>query len=486
MAYLSHVEPHPNLTCSSPVAEGYASTDDISETSAYPVSESTVTRDGDSASIEMDKSEEEEEVMLDQVIDLGGRQNIGLGIQDHTAEGTARKTFDDVGTPTGHHANIPLPNGDDIEPKSPYSPKTWGSNFWVLITDPITSTTFYANPSTGDCTWDPPNGAFILPQQAEGEFWELSDEKRGGRKYYYHTGTGTVQWQKPEGPNKLVIPLGVIQMMSAKRGRKSPEEHSNRSPGVDEEFSGPASHNTLGTPQTPRKSILRHGSTDPQNSYLTPPRHVTYKGSTSYHDQQFPSSNLHKTPHPKAQHNDFFSRQNLPKVYQAGTMEPPSSTHNIIPPLPSTSQDLPGRGPVPRRSLSKLKISPLPLSLSLPLPKWGKRPHPPVSTSDANIPRSPILPSGIGDLSGNVATSNDMLRVEGAYWEVDKGSKDNVGAKGRSASGRERRESSVKSISRGRARQHTTPALSKDVASVHNRDSNLSGDCLVSIIPQRS
>lgn len=34
-------------------------------------------------------------------------------------------------------------------------------------------------------TWDPPIGAFLLPRQTEGEWWELGDVTRGNTSYYY-------------------------------------------------------------------------------------------------------------------------------------------------------------------------------------------------------------------------------------------------------------------------------------------------------------
>uniref|UniRef100_A0A0W0FWJ9 Rho gtpase activator n=1 Tax=Moniliophthora roreri TaxID=221103 RepID=A0A0W0FWJ9_MONRR len=84
----------------------------------------------------------------------------------------------------------------------------WGSNFWVTLVDPQTQSSFYACPATGQVSWDPPVGNFVLPPSAEGEWWELSDDSRGGIPYYYHTKTGETVWERPEG---FVIPLGIIQ-----------------------------------------------------------------------------------------------------------------------------------------------------------------------------------------------------------------------------------------------------------------------------------
>ncbi|KAH7920691.1 RhoGAP-domain-containing protein [Leucogyrophana mollusca] len=92
--------------------------------------------------------------------------------------------------------------------------ETWGSNFWVTLADPQTSTLFFACPATGQVSWDPPVGTFVLPPNPEGEWWELSDESRGGIPYYYQTKSGETVWERPEG---FVIPLGIIQQTALGR-----------------------------------------------------------------------------------------------------------------------------------------------------------------------------------------------------------------------------------------------------------------------------
>ncbi|KAJ3517629.1 hypothetical protein NLJ89_g368 [Agrocybe chaxingu] len=85
---------------------------------------------------------------------------------------------------------------------------TWGSNFWVTLVDPQTQTSFFACPATGQVSWDPPVGTFVLPPSEDGEWWELSDDSRGGIPYYYQTKTGETVWERPSG---FVIPLGILQ-----------------------------------------------------------------------------------------------------------------------------------------------------------------------------------------------------------------------------------------------------------------------------------
>ncbi|KAG8848131.1 hypothetical protein FRB91_011175 [Serendipita sp. 411] len=85
----------------------------------------------------------------------------------------------------------------------------WGSNFWVTLLDPQTGAEFYACPATGECSWEPPFGNFVLPLNEKGQWWELSDDSRGGIPYYYHTVSGETRWEKPD--DEFVIPLQIIQ-----------------------------------------------------------------------------------------------------------------------------------------------------------------------------------------------------------------------------------------------------------------------------------
>ncbi|KIP02863.1 hypothetical protein PHLGIDRAFT_122081 [Phlebiopsis gigantea 11061_1 CR5-6] len=90
----------------------------------------------------------------------------------------------------------------------------WGANFWVTLADPQTGVSFYACPATGEVSWDPPVGNFLLPPSTEGEWWEMMDEQ-SGLPYYYHTKTGETVWERP--PQAFVIPLRVLQNTALSR-----------------------------------------------------------------------------------------------------------------------------------------------------------------------------------------------------------------------------------------------------------------------------
>ncbi|CAE7178082.1 unnamed protein product [Rhizoctonia solani] len=101
-------------------------------------------------------------------------------------------------------------------------PTAWGSNFWVTIIDPQTQNHFYACPATGECSWDPPAGNFVLPPSNEGEWWELHDESRSPPvPYYHHTRTGETSWTRPKGA--FIIPLGIVQTTTL--GRRLSRTH---------------------------------------------------------------------------------------------------------------------------------------------------------------------------------------------------------------------------------------------------------------------
>ncbi|KAG2072252.1 hypothetical protein BDR04DRAFT_1013964 [Suillus decipiens] len=121
----------------------------------------------------------------------------------HTTDTSAIPQVNVNGEPVGLRPSASLGRADAEDAR-------WGSNFWVTLVDPQTSTVFFACPATGQVSWDPPAGTFVLPPSTEGEWWELSDDSRGGIPYYYQTKTGETVWERPDS---FVIPLTVIQVI---------------------------------------------------------------------------------------------------------------------------------------------------------------------------------------------------------------------------------------------------------------------------------
>ncbi|KAK7057442.1 Rho gtpase-activating protein 39 [Favolaschia claudopus] len=144
---------------------------------------------------------------------------------------------------------IPSKSLSSISTNPTENEAAWGSNFWVTLDTQQTQTSFFACPSTGQVSWDPPIGNFVLPPSAEGEWWELSDESRGGLPYYYQTKTGETVWERPS--SAFVIPLGIIQntalgrrLSQVNRFSKGPDDlpgPSNPAPGYrrSKSYTGP-------------------------------------------------------------------------------------------------------------------------------------------------------------------------------------------------------------------------------------------------------
>ncbi|WWC92229.1 uncharacterized protein L201_007183 [Kwoniella dendrophila CBS 6074] len=169
----------------------------------------------------------------------------------------------------------------------------WSLQFWVTIADPLTQHVFFACPASGQCSWDPPVGAFVVPRSPDGEWWELADATRGNRSYYYNTLTGKTQWTRPGG-NAFVIPLGLIQQ-SALPTRPSPQSPSSRiipttpsrSNRQIRQLDNPTSPNSLQTPSA--NSSYPRPPNSPLNSIPRPihspsksTRSVSISPSSSY------------------------------------------------------------------------------------------------------------------------------------------------------------------------------------------------------------
>ncbi|KAK8850469.1 hypothetical protein IAR55_004387 [Kwoniella newhampshirensis] len=126
-------------------------------------------------------------------------------------EGFDGQGLEDNGTELGHRGY--LPTGMDVRDalaRCEDPTLGWSLQFWVTIADPLTQHVFFACPASGQCSWDPPVGAFVVPRSPDGEWWELADATRNNRSYYYNTLTGKTQWIRPGG-DAFVIPLGLIQ-----------------------------------------------------------------------------------------------------------------------------------------------------------------------------------------------------------------------------------------------------------------------------------
>ncbi|KAL7423882.1 hypothetical protein Q5752_001467 [Cryptotrichosporon argae] len=188
---------------------------------------------------------------------------------------------------------------------------SWSLQFWVTIADPVSQHVFFACPASGQASWDPPVGAFVVPRSPQGEWWELADPSRGNRSYYYNTLTGETQWPRPEG-DAFVIPLGLIQRNALPQhpGRAAESTKVSRSsskPKLDTTRAGPPL-NSPTAPATPRRdrasvahvaSPLSASPATPSRSGATPaPTRVKPSPRMSTVPVRFSSLLVHAGPQP--------------------------------------------------------------------------------------------------------------------------------------------------------------------------------------------
>ncbi|CAG9560291.1 unnamed protein product [Danaus chrysippus] len=80
---------------------------------------------------------------------------------------------------------------------------------WVEIIEPKTKEHMYANLTTGECVWDPPEGVKVKRTDSS-QWWELFDTNTH-RFYYYNASTQTTVWHRPTDCD--IIPLAKLQTL---------------------------------------------------------------------------------------------------------------------------------------------------------------------------------------------------------------------------------------------------------------------------------
>uniref|UniRef100_A0A8D8AFR3 Rho GTPase-activating protein 39 n=1 Tax=Culex pipiens TaxID=7175 RepID=A0A8D8AFR3_CULPI len=103
---------------------------------------------------------------------------------------------------------------------------------WVEIIEPRTKEHMYANLTTGECVWDPPEGVVIKRTDAS-QWWELFDTNTC-RFYYYNVASQKTVWHRPQ--NCDIIPLAKLQTLKQntdpgerKDGGTLPHHHTSTS-----------------------------------------------------------------------------------------------------------------------------------------------------------------------------------------------------------------------------------------------------------------
>ncbi|XP_022209823.2 hornerin [Drosophila obscura] len=98
---------------------------------------------------------------------------------------------------------------------------------WVEIIEPRTKEHMYANLTTGECVWDPPEDVPIKRTDSS-QWWELFDTNTQ-RFYYYNAATQKTVWHRPSKCD--IIPLAKLQTLkqntdpSERREQTTPQKH---------------------------------------------------------------------------------------------------------------------------------------------------------------------------------------------------------------------------------------------------------------------
>ncbi|KAI0259211.1 hypothetical protein BC834DRAFT_1018360 [Gloeopeniophorella convolvens] len=329
-------------------------------------------------------------------------------------------------------------NGSPIRPRQPRTSTSstpsqddaaWGSHFWVTLVDPQTQVSFFACPATGQVSWDPPVGNFVLPPNDNGEWWEIGDESRGGIPYYYHTKTGETVWEKPEG---FVIPLTVLQNTALGRRLSksfSPSaDHTSTAP-APEQDQRPAARRSRSYTKEVRTSIQAPGrlqasasgpipsakrSPNPppiaRRSLSTDPHHST-PSRLAPALPPIPGSEASAPPTPTASHRSFVPTRSPPQSLNAAVerlaQTPPRSPGAISRTSKTSSESGYASAPESTRGKPKLTIQrpdkknvppvpqrPIPTTPTTPTTRGprvgGKQISGPVPNADATAQLSPV------------------------------------------------------------------------------------------------
>lgn len=108
----------------------------------------------------------------------------------------------------------------------------------------------YANLTTGECVWDPPEGVPVKRTNSN-QWWELFDSNTA-RFYYYNAISQRTVWHKPT--NCDIIPLAKLQTLKHNTDSKHATAHQGTQTGDQRGGAGQALSLSASTPQLRRKS----------------------------------------------------------------------------------------------------------------------------------------------------------------------------------------------------------------------------------------
>ncbi|XP_055640474.1 rho GTPase-activating protein 39 isoform X2 [Toxorhynchites rutilus septentrionalis] len=279
---------------------------------------------------------------------------------------------------------------------------------WVEIIEPRTKEHMYANLTTGECVWDPPEGVNIKRTDAS-QWWELFDTNTC-RFYYYNVASQKTVWHRPQ--NCDIIPLAKLQTLK-----------QNTDPGDRKDGHG----STVGTLQH-HGGAKHHSSSGGGGGSGTVGKscgHRTGTGVMDYRDRDHhrSSSSGHRSGsgHDKRSSSDLLSspqgRHSLQHSYRM--LQESSSSHNIPHSVPSSSTE--------KLGIASMHHSPLPpphqmlsysMSNSSDLAGGGNLSSPSHSMSTPQFKKKIIHESNLGVKSG-IAASKDGSALVSKHESFD-------------------------------------------------------------------
>ncbi|XP_048485006.1 rho GTPase-activating protein 39 [Plutella xylostella] len=107
---------------------------------------------------------------------------------------------------------------------------------WVEIIEPKTKEHMYANLTTGECVWDPPEGVKVKRTDSS-QWWELFDINTH-RFYYYNASTQTTVWHRPTDCD--IIPLAKLQTLKQNTDPQKRRESGTQTNQAPPQFQAPS------------------------------------------------------------------------------------------------------------------------------------------------------------------------------------------------------------------------------------------------------
>uniref|UniRef100_A0A1I8MH79 Rho GTPase-activating protein 39 n=1 Tax=Musca domestica TaxID=7370 RepID=A0A1I8MH79_MUSDO len=148
---------------------------------------------------------------------------------------------------------------------------------WVEIIEPRTKEHMYANLTTGECVWDPPEDVPIKRTDSS-QWWELFDTNTQ-RFYYYNAASQKTVWHRPSKCD--IIPLAKLQTLKQNTDPSDRREISTQTQQQQMHHQQQQQHSSQhSSPSMPKvRSASQRGSSS-SSHHLTPNSNTNTTGST--------------------------------------------------------------------------------------------------------------------------------------------------------------------------------------------------------------